>query len=471
MSAAILTVVAIAALLLRLGPALATGGLRGRRNYDDGVHFAAAQELLAGNAPYVDFTFLHPPGVIVFGLPFAAAGQWWGDDVGLALARVAIAVVGAANAMMIANLLSDRGAAAALVGGGMYAVWPIPADTEDSFSLVPLLTAGLLLALTLLRNPTSRRRVFAAGVVLGLTCSFKLWPALLIAVVLLFLAVTARPRAPHFILGAALGAAVWALPVLLVGRGRAVEQILLTQASRPRSTPLVERLVSYGPPGIGRLVPDHLQAVLVASTIMALVVAGLVGGAALWAAIALVAVLEVVLLAPSFYDHYLAYTAPGICLLLGTALAPLFQRSHAVGAPIAVGCAALGLVFTLSTIRDGQVGGPLDVGALADEHSCIWSNDPALLITIDVRSEQVDRCPSLVDGFGTALLLGADEANRVALEHLRESDAALVLPDAISSFPTSPMLRGYLKRHFFRVSDVGPAQAWVRRGRGTVAER
>jgi hypothetical protein len=460
-------VVATFTFMLRLAPVLATGGLRGRRNYDEGVHFAAAQEVLAGHVPYIDFTFLHPPGVILFGLPFAAVGEWWGDDVGLALVRVVIAVIAAGNAALIAVLLSERGASAALLGSGLYAVWPILADTEKSFSLVPLMTAGLLIALLLLRDGSGRGGTFAAGVVLAVTCSLKLWPALLIATVLVVLALTKRSYVTHFMLGTALGAAAWALPVLLVGRGEAVDQIVLAQAGRERTTPVLERLLSYGPPVVGPLLPDLLQAALVALTLSALVAAAFAAGAALWSAVTLVAVVEVVVLAPSFYDHYLAYTAPGICLIFGTAVAPLLFRSSVVRGTAAVGCVGLGLIFTVSTIKGGRVGGALEASAFTDKHQCIWSNDPALLITADARSRQAGDCPTFVDGFGTVLLLGADEADRLALEHLRRSDAALLLPDEISSFVTSPVLRAYVLTHFSREADVGPAQAWVRRTKTT----
>ena len=55
--------VGLVALLVRLVPVLATGALRGVQGYDDGVHLAIAQRLIAGIVPYRDEIFLHPPGM------------------------------------------------------------------------------------------------------------------------------------------------------------------------------------------------------------------------------------------------------------------------------------------------------------------------------------------------------------------------------------------------------------------------
>jgi hypothetical protein len=55
-------VVFLVALALRLGPLLVQHTLGGVLEYDDGVHFSSAVELVAGHLPYRSFVFVQPPG-------------------------------------------------------------------------------------------------------------------------------------------------------------------------------------------------------------------------------------------------------------------------------------------------------------------------------------------------------------------------------------------------------------------------
>jgi hypothetical protein len=55
-----LLTIGLFALLVRLGPPVLSGGIRGIYGYDDGLYFSAAQHLIAGVLPYRDFVFAHP---------------------------------------------------------------------------------------------------------------------------------------------------------------------------------------------------------------------------------------------------------------------------------------------------------------------------------------------------------------------------------------------------------------------------
>lgn len=84
------------AFVVRLGSVLRGGGLFGRIGYDGSVYYAAASALARGLLPYRDFLLLHPPGIALLLLPFAALGRLVGDAGGYALARLAWFGLGAA---------------------------------------------------------------------------------------------------------------------------------------------------------------------------------------------------------------------------------------------------------------------------------------------------------------------------------------------------------------------------------------
>src|SRR5262245_8156276 len=102
------------ALLVRLGPPVVIGGIRGIYHYDDGVYFSAAQHLIAGVLPYRDFVFVHPPGVILLLAPFAALARLIGDNWAFVFARVLITLIGSTSAALVAVLLRRYGRAAVL---------------------------------------------------------------------------------------------------------------------------------------------------------------------------------------------------------------------------------------------------------------------------------------------------------------------------------------------------------------------
>lgn len=448
-------VVAIVALAVRLVPLLPTG-LRGRLGYDEGVHLAGAQELLAGSLPYVDFTFLHPPGVLVLMLPFALVGQVVGADVALVAARLTVMGVAAVNAVLVAHLLRGHGRAAALVGGGAYALWGAAALAERAVLLEPLLNLGLLVSLVLLAGQPSHWRAVLAGAVLGLTCSVKVWPALLAATVLAVLLLVDRARARPWAAGVLLGGLAWSVPTLAMGRGAAVEQVLDTQAARERRVDLLDRLVTLdGASGLDQVpwtVPLELRAGLVVLVVTVLLVVGLRLRLVLWTAVCVVALVEVLVLAPSYYRHYAAYTAPGLALLAGAVSGRLLRGRTAVAAPRApalVALAALAVTFVVGATAERELPRlPLtQMAALASAHPCVWSNDATVLLLADVRTRRED-CRQIVDGMGTGLRLGARERNRQALADLRRSDAAIVLSERFAGWRTSRELDAYLRAKF-----------------------
>ena len=114
-------VVAVA-LVARLVPVLRGGGLFGLGNSDDGVYYASAIALVHGHPALPGFLLLHPPGMIVALVPFAALGRLIGEHEGFALARVCWVLLGAVNAAMVSRILRPIGLVGAGLGGLCYAV-------------------------------------------------------------------------------------------------------------------------------------------------------------------------------------------------------------------------------------------------------------------------------------------------------------------------------------------------------------
>jgi hypothetical protein len=215
-----------------------------------------ADEQLGAYSPY-------QPGMAIFGLPRALAGDAWWTDARVWFALVTAAVLATALAMLASG---ERGGAL-LRAAQAATVLPICALTlavgGDDLPVLAL----CLLALAF----TARDRPLAAGVAVGLAGALKLfaWP---VALVLLAYAATRGRRALVAYAVPSLGLPVAAvLPSLAVDPGAAVENLVRFPlghglVSSPAASPLPGHLIATALPG-GRAVAAAL-----------LVVAGLVIG-------------------------------------------------------------------------------------------------------------------------------------------------------------------------------------------------
>jgi uncharacterized membrane protein YozB (DUF420 family) len=206
-----------------------------------------ADERLLGYVPY-------QPGMALFGLPRALAGDaWWTD------ARVWFAVATAVALATALAVLRPRAHGAALVRATQAAtVLPICALTlavgGDDLPVLALCLLALAFA--------ARDRLLAAGVAIGLAGTLKLfaWP---VALVLLALAATRGRRALGSYALPAFGLPVVALlPAVAVDPGAAVENLLRFPLGRglvgsPAASPFPGHLIATALPG-GRAVAAAL---------------------------------------------------------------------------------------------------------------------------------------------------------------------------------------------------------------------
>ena len=452
--------IVLVALGIRLGPVIWSGTLRGVLQLqlllqeDDGVYFSGAQHLYAGDLPYRDFLFLHPPGMLVLLVPFAGLSDLLTDSWSLAAARLLFVAIGVANTLLVARLLRPFGVVAIVAGAGLYAVWSGSALVERTVLLEPLLNLSVLLVLWLFsRESLNLRRVGLAGALLGSAAAFKIWAGPEVLAVTAWLLLARGWRAAGAWLGGASAAfLLWAGPFFALAPSQMYHQVILDQLQRPAGgVGLALRLRhSVGLDGIPeiseRLPPWAFVAAggLVAAAILIAVWRAdpLVR---LWALLLTVQAAELVR-SPVFFPYYPAFIAPTLCLLVGFSVA---RAAAALRVPLRRVAFASGFVLfallAISTVRMpvGQSFPNERASRFASDHRCMWADNPLPLILADANLRQIEAgCELWVDPHGHVVDLtrGSDEGKPVFLRaptlapyqagvrrQLRHSDAALIL--------------------------------------------
>jgi hypothetical protein len=398
-------VVAVA-FLLRLAYMLRTGGLLQAVQYDDGVYYAAADAFVHGRLPYRDFLFLQPPGVIVAAAPFAWLGTLFGDPAGLIVGRLAFIAVGAASAGLVTVVLRRFGYAAAAFGGFFYAIDYMAVYSERTVLLEPVATLFILLALVFQTREKTRWMVLA-GVLLGVSTSFRIWYIVPALVVVLFTS-GARRRLGIF-LGGVVGTLATYLPFFLADPGSMFREVVIDQTGRNRSddTLLHKIYLILGDvisPGFG-ISRRNLAAILLLLAVAAVVVALLDRRSWIYVAL-LVAGVTVLLLAPSFFPHYTALTNPPLALVVGVAfgrLAGLFRLRSARGTLTAIGVIGLLIVYLPAQLHNTGTPPPARAlqAAAAGVDGCIMTDNPSVLPVMNVLSRDLEAgCPLWPDVTG-----------------------------------------------------------------------
>lgn len=406
----------------------------GISEFDDGVHFGAAQLLFAGELPYRDFAFLQPPGIVLLLQPLAALARLIGDDNALVVGRVIFVAIGALNICLVWKLLRPRGRVAAVIAAGFYAAWWGTVVTERTILLEPLLNLGLLVTLLLLLRGSSRHAVLLSGLALGLTCTIKLWPLIFLPVFAVWIARTQSVRAAARFLAAALGSVAVVVAPFWISAGAAFpHQVLSAQLGRhDRTVSLIGRLRLFdGLDGIGavqHVIPGAVIVVLaVVLTAFALRLARRDREVALWFALLAMGALALVL-APSFYYHYPAFLAVPLAALLGSLGVAAWKGMKGRGRSLA-GTAAvlLSLLLAVSAGRGGWEPRAVrhDVPLVARAR-CVFSDLPILLITANHFSDQ-SGCRYTLDSSAQVMADGRIGAGRTFQSQFMRAGAALLL--------------------------------------------
>lgn len=485
--------VVVLAVLVRLAPLLWTSALAGESDmYDDGVYFAAAQHLVAGQLPYRDFVLVHPPGIAVAMAPLAALGHFIGDGNAFAAARLLLIAVGAVNAALVTWIAGRQGVVAGAVGGLLYAVWWPAASAETTVFLEPILNLLLLLAVGLLtgKDP-SPRRTTVAGLLMGASVGFKLWPAPVLVVLVVWLVRTYGLReARRFAVGCALSLVAVLGPFFVIAPRQMWSMVVLDQASR-NNVPSAEQSLS------DRLLPfagasSHLDNVVPAGAVFLVFAAALVSivllvravpGGLLWFSIVCTQLVELIVSANYYGTHYPAFAAASFAVLCGFAAGHGLQLLHhgmQVRLAGAVTVTVL-LLFLASSIaigvhRDRE--GAVDSSALrsfAHGRRCVFTSSTVAIIA-DQESRNMDhRCRYQIDLFGLFLeenRLGGGEGKAVSKlavpawqhhvqEELVRSDAVILNVKYQDWETWTSATRSAFLSRFKSAGHIGLLQLWA----------
>jgi alpha-1,2-mannosyltransferase len=436
----IITVAALLGLGLRVFQLTRPGYLAGFTQYDDGVYIGNALRLVNGVIPYRDFAMVQPPGSMLLMVPAALGGKVFGSAWALAASRVLTVGAETANVVLAGLLVRHRGALAAGVASGVYAVYPAALNASQSLFLEPWLNLFCLLGAVLLFDGDhlaghrgvpgehGSRRAFWAGVCFGFGTAVKIWAALPALVAWLLCLRARRDRVP-FAGGFLVGIAVPCLPFLALapsGFGRTVFVSELVQATHGRvgANPRladITGIVGLSSVGVNPMIWAGATAagVLLLLVVIAWLRARRAGSRATaldWFALICTFVVAGMLFSPSeWYVHYAAFAGPFLAVLVGLSAGrlvaarqpPVRKPRHWVrvcaGVVAALLIAAMGAadgyaVTTLYPARDLSA-----ASALIPPGACVLTDTAAATVVIGRFSASSPGCPAIVDTVGTLI--------------------------------------------------------------------
>jgi alpha-1,2-mannosyltransferase len=396
--------VAAVAFLFRLVPVLRGGGLFGIGNYyDDGVYYAAATGLVHGRLPYQDFLQLHPPGITLLLAPFAAIAQLIGDSYGFAIARVAWMLLGAANAVLIWKIIRPIGPIAAVFGALGYAVLYPAVYVEKSTLLEGPATTTLLIAMVLFQPVTQNRllrrsRAFAAGALLGLAITIKIWGVLTLMIVLGWLLLVRRFRvALQVMIASAVTVTVICLPFFVAARTAMWNQIVRDQFFRRRRVgiTILDRLQGWaGLDILERSLPAAITAAAAASVLCAAVLAWGYREAQL-AVLLMIVQGTFLLITQVWFPQFPALTAAALAITVGAAIGRLTALAGAgpLRTLIIGSFAGALLVYACgyATVRFNRPFPDHFRAFTASTPGCVTSDDQTSLVLTDSLSRNLKR--------------------------------------------------------------------------------
>jgi len=478
------TIIMLTAFIVRAAPLLPEGAIFHTLEYDDGVYYAASAHLIRGELPYRDFVFVQPPGITILLLPFVALAGVIGDVAAMATARLAIAVVGSVNSVLIYFLLRKRAGDWAIFAGLFYAVWRVPAQTERTILLEPFVTLFWLTSILLLsRVQGVTRKPFAfvgSGMLMGLAVATKLWAVPLLALLFSLVFLKWRLRlALAWTVGACAGAFI-CLPLVVHAPMSFVQQVFLNQLGRASPDSLLARLLRFtdiGGLGVVRQLSTPILAVAAVAALCSIAVccyfAWKLPWARLYVVILTLQLLEITV-APVYYYHYFAFAAAAMAITFGAAGASLRpEGTNALmrfGGGVTLSLLGLASIYHPAATHD-------EYSRLKDfvnQHQCVWFSTASYAITADVLSRQIDRgCPMTVDTYGILLNTGSE----VSYDSTVEKEGSIVLQQRIAhEFRTSDAVvirnlgaaglsdftRRLLQEEFVLVGERGGLMLWSR---------
>jgi hypothetical protein len=359
-----------------------------------------------------------------------------------------------------------------MVAAAFYAAWWGTVVTERTLLLEPLLNVGLLVTLLLVRR-ASARAILLAGVVLGLTCTIKLWPLVFLPVFAVWIARIQSSRlAVRFGLGVIGSFGSVIAPFWLLAGREFPHQVLFSQLGRHDQTAsLLGRLRLFdGLNGIGSVqqsIPTWFVALGAALfVVLVLRLASRDREVGLWLALLLVGTLAL-LLAPSFYYHYPAFVAVPLAGILGSIGVAAWDRLRGNGKSVAaVGAALLTSLLAASAARGGWPPRPMqhEIAAVS-RAQCVWADVPILLLTTNHFGDQAG-CGYVLDSSALVMADGRGRAGRTLRAEFARTNTVLLWGRPGQQWGwNDETVRSFRGRFRFVKRVQGPVSVWTERGR------
>lgn len=425
----VITAFTVVAVYLRFFQLLRPGFLLGMSEYDDGVMFGNAVRLVNGVIPYRDFAVVQPPGSIVLMTPVALLTKVSGTtDGGLGIARILTAAADCACVPLLGLLVRHRGALAAGVTCGIYAVYPDALVASHTFLLEPWLNLFCLIGALCVFNGdwvADGRRLAWAGLAFGFAVTIKIWALVPLAVIGF---VVLHQRGPRRLLllagGATAGVGLAFLPFLILAPGATVRDAIISQLIRSGggTGSLLPRLTDMAAlslfPGLPKAAVVLILLVIAAAVplgyLLVCLSAGRLPAALDWYVLVGGAAVILMLIWPyGYYTHYGDFAGPFIALALGLLVGLMRQvgrgdliRTLAVGTVAAALIGGIGLRQLEVEVHLQPWANPaVTADRLIPRGACVVTNVTALTVVANRFVPDTAGCPSVVDSYGTLIAM------------------------------------------------------------------
>lgn len=345
----VIAAMTLLALGLRLFYLTRPGYLLGVTEYDDGSYFGSAVRLVHGMLPYRDFVFVQPPGITLLMTPVALLARVTGTDWGLAVARLATMLVGAAGVALAGLLVRHRGVLAALIACGVVAIYPDSVASAHTLLVEPWLVlfclAGAVAVFDGDRITGSSRRLIWGGVAFGFAGVIEAW-AIIPVLVIVLLGLRWPRRMAFYLGGVAVGFVIPVLPFAALAPRMFYKSVIVAQVGgrvNAARMPLWYRLREMSgfanDPGVRHLyilavIAGTIGFVIVACVLASLLTRRLPPALEWFAYVTTAAVVGIFLWPAQFHYHFSGFLAPfiGLSIALPAARLVAAVQSRAAGA-------------------------------------------------------------------------------------------------------------------------------------------
>jgi alpha-1,2-mannosyltransferase len=435
--------------------------------------------LVHGALPYRDFDLLQPPGFALLASPFAFLSELIGTRDALAALRLCTPLLAAGDVLLIGKVVRHHGRGAVIVACGVMAFFPAELYAIRSGLLESVVDLFCLAGIALVFNGDgfagSRRRILAGGIAFGVAGTVKA-PAIVPVLVMAVLGMPdIRRRLLPFLGGVMLGFGIPTLPFFLAAPGAFIRDVIGTLLGRIPAGDRVSIPVRLGDLtgvsafGRGSALPLIATVVMAAIVMAAFVLPRRKPAPLEWFAIAATILVGLAQLGPAlYYEHYAAFMAPFLGILLGISLSRLAER-HSSQAAIAIATAAVVVllvnqVVSLHSESVPDIAGTVD--AVVPAGGCALSDAPSKLVTTNRFVASAPGCNDMIDPAGATLShgYGSADAERLWTTALDHADYLVTsTPFAYWYIPPDAALRAYVAENF-RLLRSGGLLFYVRNG-------